>query len=177
MNFRFLSHLARALVLVVLLGVVGVLSMGNAVWASPSESKRPPRSTVPKKEADLSIKKTAKPAGSDDFIFTITVTNNSTTTAAEDVTVNDQLSKYFELEYARGITPGVTVRCSGERTVKCRIAKLRANQSVKIEIRVDVEPSNFRGKITNTATVSSKTKDPNNNNNKASAPVQVKGRR
>ena len=174
MNFRFLSHLPRALALVLLIGAVGVLSMGNAVWASPSESKKPPKSTVPKKEADLSIKKTARPVGNDDFIFTITVTNNGPI-AAEKVIVTDSLSKHFELEYVHVLSGGFS--CSGERTIMCKKATLGAGQSAIIEIRVDVEPDNFRGSITNTASVSSKTKDPNSKNNKSSVKVQAKGRR
>lgn len=177
MNVRFRSHLARALALVLLLGSLGLLSMGNAVWASPSESyTRPPRSTVPKKETDLSIVKKAREADRNDFIFRITVKNNGTITA-EDVVVIDQLSKRFELEYARSITWGVRVKCSGERNIKCKLGTLGAGKSVTIEIRVDVEPTNFRGSISNTASVSSKTKDPNSKNNRSSVTVKAKGRR
>jgi hypothetical protein len=177
MNFRFLTHLARALALVLLIGTIAVLSLGNAVWASRSENaKIPPRSTVPKKEADLSIVKKVRAASSYEYIFTITVKNNSSI-AAEEVVVTDQLSKRLELEYARGITPGVNVKCSGDRIIKCRLGTLGAGKSVKIEIRVDVWPSNYRGSITNTALVSSKTKDPNSKNNKSSVTFKTRGRR
>ncbi|MBS1965444.1 MAG: DUF11 domain-containing protein [Chloroflexi bacterium SZAS-1] len=143
-----------------------------AAWASPIQHDKDDckRSTVPCKQADLSIKKSASPAGADDFIFTITVKNNSKI-AAEKVVITDQLSKRFELEWVRG--PG----CKFGKTISCKVGTLGAGKSVTITLRVDVEPDNFRGKITNTASVTSATKDPNTKNNSSSVTVTAKGHR
>lgn len=144
-----------------------------AAWASPIQHDKDDckRSTVPCKQADLSIKKSATAVkGSDDFIFTITVKNNSKI-AAEKVVVTDQLSKRFELEWVRG--PG----CTSGKLISCKVGTLGAGKSVVITLRVDVEPDNFRGKITNTASVTSATKDPNTKNNSSSVTVTVKGHR
>jgi hypothetical protein len=176
MRFRFLPHMARALALVLLIAGALALATGNAAWISPSQDSkvRLGRSTVPRKLADLSITKRVKAIRRHDFIFTITVKNNSSI-AAEDVIMTDLLSRRFELEYAKPKTQGV--KCSGERTVKCKIGTLGAGKSATIEIRVDVEPDNFIGSIKNTATVSSKTKDPKSSNNKSSVTVRIRGRR
>lgn len=167
---RFFTPIARLLTMTLLVAGVLALAAGNAAWASPAQSDKDDckRSTVPCKEADLSIKKTAKAVGSDDFLFTITVKNNGKI-AASNVQVTDHLSKYFELEYAKG--PG----CKEGQTVTCKIGTLGAGKSATITIRVDVEPDNFKGKITNTASVSSSTKDPNSGNNKSSVTVTAKG--
>jgi uncharacterized repeat protein (TIGR01451 family) len=173
MMSRFTTPIARLLVLALLVAGVMALAVGNSAWASPPQSDKKPdckRSTVPCKEADLSITKSAKATGSDDFIFTITVKNNGKI-PAENVVVRDQLSKWFDLEYAKG--PG----CKEGQTVTCKIGTLKAGKSVTITIRVDVEPDNFRGNITNTASVSSSTKDPNSKNNKASVTVKALGKK
>lgn len=143
-----------------------------AAWASPIQHDKDDckRSTVPCKQADLSIKKSASAVGADDFIFTITVKNNSKI-AAEKVVITDQLSKRFDLEWVRG--PG----CKSGKVISCKVGTLGAGKSVTITLRVDVEPDNFRGKITNTASVTSATKDPNTKNNSSSVTVTAKGHR
>lgn len=171
MQFRSIKHAGRALALALLLALAVALAAGNPAWASPVAGSSPPdpckgKSTVPCKQTDLSITKKAKSAGQDDFIFTITVKNNGTI-AAENVVVTDSLSRYFELESYSG-------SCSGERTIRCKIGTLGAGKSATVTIRVDVEPDNFKGSIKNTASVSSKTKDPNLKNNSSSVTVTVK---
>jgi uncharacterized repeat protein (TIGR01451 family) len=166
---RLTKPIVRLLVLALLVAGVMALALGNAAWASsPLSDKKHDckRSTVPCKEADLSITKKAKAVGSDDFIFTITVKNNGKI-PAENVVVFDQLSKHFELEDVTG--PG----CIEAQRVKCTIGTLNAGKSVTITILVDVEPDNFRGTINNTASVTSSTKDSNAKNNRASVSVKA----
>jgi uncharacterized repeat protein (TIGR01451 family) len=136
----------------------------------PGSNNAQAKVNVPK-QADLAITNTAKGAAgdSDDFVFTITVTNNGSS-AAEDTRVTDELPQNFKLVYAKGKTSGVS--CSGSRKVECKLGTLAANKSATIEIRVDVDPDSFRGSITNTAVTSSKTNDPKASNNKASATVK-----
>jgi len=175
MKLHSIRVVGRAAALVLLIAVVVVLAASNAAWASPSQATaKPGKSTVPKKEADLSITKRAQAVGSDDFVFTLTVKNNSNI-AAENVIVTDQLSKRFELEYVHVLSGGFS--CTPGQTIKCTKASLGAGQSATIEIGVDVEPDNFRGSIKNTASVSSKTKDPKNSNNKSSVTVKTKGKK
>lgn len=173
MQFRSIAHAGRALALAVLLALALALAAGNAAWASPAADTKPDpckgKSTVPCKQTDLSITKKAKATGQDDFIFTITVKNNGTI-AAENVVVTDSLSKRFELESYSG-------SCSGERTVRCKIGTLGAGKSATVTIHVDVEPDNFKGSIKNTASVSSKTKDPNSKNNSSSVTVKAQGKK
>ncbi|KPV48772.1 hypothetical protein SE17_36255 [Kouleothrix aurantiaca] len=145
-------------------------AVAPAVWFNPLADKKDSckQSTVPCKQADLSIKKSvSRVKRSDDYIFTITVKNNSKI-AAEKVVVVDQLSKRFELEYVKG--PG----CKYGQTVTCKVGTLGAGKSVTITIRVDVEPDNFKGKISNTASVSASTKDPNTKNNSSTVTVTYK---
>lgn len=170
MTYLFTTRPARWVVLLVL--VLAALVTGPAAWASPAADKKDDckRSTVPCKQTDLTISKKAKATGKDDFIFTITVKNNGKI-PAENVVVTDQLSKRFELESVNG--PG----CKRGQTVKCSIGTLKAGKSVTITIKVDVEPDGFKGKITNTASVSSKTKDPNTKNNSSSVTVTASGKK
>jgi uncharacterized repeat protein (TIGR01451 family) len=150
-----------------LIAVVEALAADSAAWASsPSESSDHPkrRSTVPKKEADLSISKSAS-ANGNTFVFTITVHNDGPS-VAEDVRVTDNLSNHFTVISVSG------PKCSGRQNVTCKLDQLGVDKSATITIGVRVK-DNFKGEITNTASVSSKTKDPNPNNNSASATVVV----
>ncbi|MBK9942185.1 MAG: DUF11 domain-containing protein [Kouleothrix sp.] len=169
---RSLIGLARPATLLFVLLAAMVFAIAPAAWASPAQHDRDcKKSTVPCKEADVSISKSAKTVkNSDDFVFTIKVKNNSKI-AAQNVVVTDVLSKYFKIESLSG--PG----CKKGRTVTCKIGTLGAGKSVTITLRVDIEPDNFRGSISNTATVSSSTKDPKTSNNKSTVTVRYKGDR
>lgn len=162
-----LRSVIRSAVLIMLIAVIAVLAAERAAWASPAEyGKQPPHSTVPKKEADLSISKSAHQEGNT-FVFSITV-SNAGPVAAEDVRVTDSLSGHFAFISVSG------PNCRGGQTVTCRVGTLGVGKSASITISVRVK-DNFHGTITNTASVSSKTKDPNHDNNKASAKVIVGG--
>lgn len=170
MLFQSSTRSARRVVILLVALALAALAAGPAAWASPATDKKDDckRSTVPCKQTDLSIsKKAAGVKHSDDFIFTITVKNNGKI-PAEDVVVTDQLSQYFVLESVNG--PG----CTYGQKVKCTIGTLKAGKSATITIRVDIEPDNFKGKIKNTASVTSSTKDTNSKNNSASATVTYK---
>lgn len=170
MIFQSSTHSARRVIILLVALALAALAASPAAWASPATDKKNDckRSTVPCKQTDLSISKKASAVkNSDDFIFTITVKNNGKI-PAENVVVTDQLSRYFVLESVNG--PG----CTHSQTVKCTIGTLKAGKSAKITIRVDVEPDNFKGKIKNTASVSSSTQDSNGKNNSASATVTYK---
>lgn len=160
--------------LALLLVAVAALAVWVApsVWAGTAENNKHDckRSTVPCKEADLAINKNAKHVSkSDDFIFTITVKNHSKI-VAEKVVVTDELSPRFQIVSLKG--PGC--KAVG-RTITCSVGNLGANKSTEIVVRVDVEPDKFRGKISNTATVSSSTKDPNSKNNSSTVTVNYTG--
>ncbi|MFN8569170.1 MAG: hypothetical protein U0Z44_16995 [Kouleothrix sp.] len=139
---RSLIGLVRPATLLFVLLAAMVFAIAPAAWASPAQhDKDCKKSTVPCKEADVSISKSAKAVkNSDDFVFTIKVKNNSKI-AAENVIMTDVLSKYFKIESLSG--PG----CKKGSTVVCKIGTLGAGKSVTITLRVDIEPDNFRGSI------------------------------
>lgn len=172
MIFQLSSRSVRRVALLLVALALAALAAGPAAFASPAADKKDDckRSTVPCKQTDLSISKSAKVTGKNDFTFTITVKNNGSI-AAEQVVVTDQLSKYFEIEAVNG--PG----CNRSQKVKCEVGTLGAGKSATITIRVDVKPDNYKGKIKNTASVSTKTKDTNSKNNSASVTVTATGKK
>jgi uncharacterized repeat protein (TIGR01451 family) len=159
MNSRSLTHLARALALVLLIAVVAGLAASNAAWAGPLEAQRG-RSTVPKRGTDLAIRKDVRRNGFGHLIFTIVVTNNGPI-AAEDVVVTDIIGRRLELDQAT-TTKGT---CAGDPVVRCHLGNLAVGEVVTISIRVSVWLDFFRGTMHNTASVSSRTRDIRQSNN------------
>jgi uncharacterized repeat protein (TIGR01451 family) len=163
MNSRSLSHLARALALVLLIAVVAGLAASNAAWASPSEAqpgRRPGRSTVPRRGTDVAIDKSYQKVGWGHVIFTLVVTNTGRI-AAQDVVVTDIISRRLELDQVT-TTKGI---CFGDPVVRCHLGNLVVGEVVTITIRATIWLDLFRGNIRNTATVTSRTRDIRHSNN------------
>jgi len=119
--------------------------------------------------ADLSISIAAPPSvnAGDPFSYLVTITNNGPTTA-KNVTVTDTLPAGV----AFGSASGSGWSCSGGAgSVTCTAGLVSAATSTAITINVTA-PSQA-GSITDSATVSATTTDPNGANNGASATTQV----
>jgi uncharacterized repeat protein (TIGR01451 family) len=171
MDLRFLARLARPIGLAIAIAAVAVLALAGAAWANPAGAERPRgRSTVPPREADVAVSKTAAPDGPNHVLFTVTVTNNGPL-VAEDVRVIDNITDRNTRIVDVNKTKGNCDR--GQDKVTCKLNNLRAGETVTISIRVRIL-NNFHGTIKNTARVSSDDpRDPNKSNNKATATIVV----
>lgn len=171
MDLRFLARLARPIGLVIAIAAVAMLALAGAAWASPAEGQASPgRSTVPLREADVAVTKTAAPDGPNHVLFTVTVTNNGPL-VAQDVRVIDNITDRNTRIVDVNTTKGGCDRSQDK--VTCKLNNLRAGETVTIRIRVRIL-NNFHGTITNTARVSSDDpRDPNKANNKATATIVV----
>jgi uncharacterized repeat protein (TIGR01451 family) len=122
--------------------------------------------------ADLRLSKSDAPdpafVGSD-VIYTLTV-HNAGPDAADAVTVSDPLPTGMSLVAATS-TQGT---CAGTSTVSCDLGTVNAGTAneVVVTIVVAVDENAIPG-VTNTATVSSSTADPDSSNNQASAETAV----
>jgi uncharacterized repeat protein (TIGR01451 family) len=122
---------------------------------SPSNNSKSVNTTVVA-QADLAITKTG-PAGvtaGQNITYTVGVTNNGPS-AAVGVTVSDPdpLNLTFVSNSGACVTP-----------YPCNVGTLNSGQTVTITSTYSTSPS-FSGNVTNTATVSATTADPNNGNN------------
>jgi uncharacterized repeat protein (TIGR01451 family) len=122
--------------------------------------------------ADLSITKSGPAAvvAGTQATYTLTVTNNGPSDAT-DVTISDPLPVGATVVSA---TPSHGT-CAGTPTLSCTITSLANGADATITVVVDVSPSFLPGDITNTATVSSATPDPNPTNNSAATTATVSG--
>jgi hypothetical protein len=172
MKLRRFSNLVRAGALALCLVGIAVLAMSNAAWAHPTQDPSKPlkHSTVPRRDADLSITKEChRAAGShDDWECKVTV-HNAGPVKAVDVRVTDEASKQLFLEKVK-TTKG---KCDdqSDHKFKCRLGDLNVGQDVIITARFDVE--HFRGTVRNTARVSSNTPDSVPGNNSVSYSFRV----
>ena len=121
-------------------------------------------------EADLAITKTDSPdpvITGDDLTYTVTVTNNGPD-AATSITVTDNLPAETTFVSCSSTGGGVCAGSGNNRTVT--FASLASGQSETITFVANVNCSVADGTpISNTATVSSITPDPDTNNNTATA--------
>lgn len=124
-------------------------------------------------EADVSIVKTGPPSvvAGESIVYTITVTNNSATFDAENVSVSDNISASYVINPEYSVDAGASW---SPWTGNYNIGTLSPLQSVEILISGDVL-SSVTGVIPNTATVSSATPDPDQSNNSSTinTPVEV----
>jgi uncharacterized repeat protein (TIGR01451 family) len=175
MKLHSIRVVGRAAVLVLLIAVVAVLAASNAAWAGPSQAKpKPGKSTVPKKEADVSITKSGS-LSNGDVIWVIKVKNNGTV-VAENVVVTDKYGPHMDVTQVTTET-GSCERDERKRRIVCTLGNLAAGQEVEIRITADIEPNNFNGTLTNHAKVDSKTRDPKPSNNNSNATVKAKGKK
>jgi uncharacterized repeat protein (TIGR01451 family) len=135
-------------------------------------------------EADLSITKMDSPdpvnAG-DNITYTLTVTNNSSTTAAENVTVSDAIPVNTTL-FSVGAAPSGWTRtdstANGSSTGTITFSKttsLPASGTATFTITVKVDSgADNNSTISNTATVASTTRDDTSGNNSATATTTVR---
>ncbi len=129
----------------------------NSVTQSSSSS------SAPSNTADMAITKTANPttvAIGQETVFTISVTNNGPA-AAQNVIVTDTLPS--------GLTFVNAVMTNGSfNGSQWTLGTMNPGNSATMQLRARM---NVSGSVTNTATVSSTTQDPNLGNNSASATV------
>lgn len=124
-------------------------------------------------KADLSVTKTASPNPvlvQDNITYTITVTNYGPDTA-DNVSVSDVLPASTSFVSA---TPSQGSCAYASGTVRCAIGAMTDGQVVTIKV---VVRANKAGKVTNSATATTTTLDPNGaNNTGSSGPVTVNKR-
>ncbi|UPA22128.1 DUF11 domain-containing protein [Candidatus Peribacteria bacterium] len=130
----------------------------NSVSSSSSSS-----SSVPSNNADMAITKTANPSTVSigaQTVFTVTVQNNGPATA-QNVIVTDNLPS--------GLTFVNVVTTSGTfSNGQWNLGTMSVGASATMQLTARM---NVNGSVTNTATVTSSTQDPNTGNNSASATV------
>ena len=127
---------------------------------------------------DVGITKAASPNPvivNSTLTYTITVTNNSTTTAASNVTVVDKIPS--QVTYvSSSVTGGTGGSCTEDPTtavLTCTFTSLAASATATINvITTAATPYSL---ALNTAIVNSATPDPNTTNNTASASVPIEG--
>jgi uncharacterized repeat protein (TIGR01451 family) len=126
--------------------------------------------------ADMSITKTDTPDPAlqgQDLTYHLTVTNNGTSagpSTTSGVTVTDTLPANVALKSV-STTKG---SCSGTTTVTCDLGIFPGGATATIDIVVSTSPS-FTGTLTNTASVSAVTADPQAGNNTATTTTNVVG--
>lgn len=131
--------------------------------------------TVTISSADLAITKTGPPTalGHQDISYTITLTNNGPDTAT-DVVLTDPLPPGTTFVSVVQDS-GPAASCSGPSvgangTVTCALGMLASLGSLQFTLTIDTQETTS---ITNTATVSAGSTDPNGGNDSASAPTTV----
>ena len=169
MKLRSFAHPARLAMLLLLIAVVATLAAGNAAWASPSPQRQPGRSTVPRRSTDLAITKSFRRSWWGSVIFTLVVTNNGPI-AAQGVVATDLISRRLELNQVVS-TKGI---CTGDPVVECQLGNLAVGEVVTITINTSIVLDRYRGAISNTAWVFSRTRERKTDNN--SATVIMPGR-
>jgi uncharacterized repeat protein (TIGR01451 family) len=131
--------------------------------------------TTVETSADLTIVKTHSgdfTAGSDGT-YTLTVTNNGPSDAALPLTVTDPVPSPFTLESADG---GSAWDCTvASNTATCAlVAPLAVGSTAPaIDVVVSVPSSQTATSVTNTASVTSATADPNEDNNSSGDPTDI----
>jgi len=137
----------------------------NSATAETTVNLAPPPS------ADLSLTKSDSPDPVEvgqQLTYTLTVANPaSSATAASNVVVTDTLPATVTFVSAAASSGGT---CSGTTTVSCQWASLAAGGSATATIRVTPTTD---ADLTNAASVSSSTADPNTSNNSATATTVV----
>ncbi len=125
--------------------------------------------------ADLSLTKSVltKPVvAGQSALFELTV-DNSGSSDATDVVVADQLPASLSFVWADD-TCSLTLAPGDAEVVECSIATLAAGDSKTFQLEVAVDPTVLEGQvITNTASVTSATPDPDETTNEASVDVPV----
>ena len=158
-----LTRLARPLILAGLMMLVLLGGAGGSAWAG-----NPHGGTVPRQEADLSIKKTGSRNGPI-VSFSVTITNHGPT-VAKNVVMSDTLPG--QLSYFGSSDGGASCTIRG-RQVSCRVSKLNVGQSITMSIKGRIVDNKAKS-IKNTATVVSETRDPKPANNTSSAVVTLR---
>ena len=122
--------------------------------------------------ADISINKTVdntNPGVEDTVKYTVTVTNNSTSTTSTDVVASDTLPSTLTFEHATASASTSFATSTGIWT----IGTLAPSSTATLQIAALVNSGDAGDTITNTATVSASTTDPDMSNNSSSIPLTV----
>jgi uncharacterized repeat protein (TIGR01451 family) len=127
-------------------------------------------------EADLSITKdasflTGNPSRR--IAFTLVVANTGPSDAQQVLVIDELPLTPQKIVYVMDSGNGACAYDAGTHDVTCNFGTLAAGESVSVDIIVDARGSVRR--ITNVATVSSSTTDPNPSNNTAIKEVRIKG--
>ncbi|WP_237744919.1 DUF7507 domain-containing protein [Kribbella catacumbae] len=147
----------------------GFLDYRGETLNKPFSYETPPVSTPVAESADVSITKTASPepvAAGQNFTYTLTI-GNTGPSAARDVEVTDTLPDGVELVSAEGCTR------SGQ-TLSCALGELAVNSTKTLTVVVRVPATTAAGGITNVASVTTSTSDPNLDNNNDSVGSTIK---
>ena len=124
--------------------------------------------------ADLSINKTVdntSPSEGNTVNYTLTVTNNSTSTTSTDVVASDTLPTDLTFEDATASASTSFASSTGIWT----IGDLSPSSTATLQIAALVNSGDAGNTITNTATVSASTTDPDLSNNSSSVSIDVQG--
>jgi uncharacterized repeat protein (TIGR01451 family) len=134
---------------------------------NPANNVSSASTTVSSPTADLAVTKTAPPSATDgtDIPYGIAVKNNGPATA-DSVTLTDTVPTHTTLQ---SVTPTAGV-CSATTTVTCNLGSIASGATVNVALVAKVDLTTAGGTVvTNTASASSPTSDPNAANNSASA--------
>lgn len=121
--------------------------------------------------ADLTITKTVSAATvtvGDSLTYTLTVTNNGPDTAA-DVVLSDVLPSTVTVEGGTSVNAPAP-DCSGLSPLRCSFGAMASGRTHAISVAVRTRAA---GSLSNTATVSSPTRDPNAANNSSTVTTTV----
>ena len=170
-TFQFVGHIPA--------GTSPGTTYTNETTQSTSNDSNPENdtssTTLTAASSDIGIVKSAPPTanagGTLDYVITLT---NGGPNAAADVTFNDYLSPYETfVSIVKNSGPAAT--CTPSNTaVTCTVGALSNGQNAQFTVTVSVATSTPNGTvITNTATVSSDSADPNTSNNTSSASTTI----
>ncbi len=154
--------------------VTGAGSLINRATAvadthDPNTSNNTGQATITVPQADISVTKallTQAPTVGSNATFRITVTNNSTTTAAVPVSIVDTLPT--GLTYVSSTDGGTYT--TADRSVRWSFASLAPNTSRSVDVTVRVD--SYEERI-NSVTASTAVHDPNRANNTATASINA----
>ena len=155
-------------------GTISNTATVSAVTADPSSANNSATATTSVVSgADLSLTKTGSPDPvhtGQNLTYTLTVRNNGPLAAA-NVSVTDQLPRNTAFGTATTTQGSCSFTQPAKRIVSCTLGTIGSGSTVTVKIVVT--PPSKKTTITNTASVSSTTPDPNTANNAASATTAV----
>lgn len=151
--------------------VVNKAEVTSTTPPAGTETRNASASTTITRSADIRVSKLpvmVPPQAGIDQEYVITVTNDGPS-SANDVIVEDPISRVAKPYLAESSLGECTVK----EQVECRVGTLAAGASATIQVAAHVSPSAQGQQLTNTATASSDTPDPNGDNNVGSVSQSI----